>query len=333
MPQKPSDHSVSCSRITSEILRGVWPALITPWNLDDTVDESRLAEEIRHMAEVGVHGTYTGGTAGEFYAQDDDLFRRITAVACREAHRRDLPIQIGCTALSTRIVRRRIEIAIDHGADAIQLALPFWLPLTDDEVFDFFCDVATCAGSIPLVFYQTPRAKRRVDPPLLGNLVKAVPTLIGIKDTGADWATLSSIIGDSPQLAVFGTDIDLLERMQLGACGTYSSVAGLNAELMLAIYYHAAYKRYELAEPLQDAVRRLMEQVLHPMGQEFGLMDSAIDRVQRVAGGGNVGLRCQAPYRCAADDHVSRVREWCRREAPILLERDFNLGSLRNAVV
>jgi dihydrodipicolinate synthase/N-acetylneuraminate lyase len=321
---------VSYQRITQETLRGVWPALITPWTLDDRVDDRLLADEIRHMADAGVHGTYTGGTAGEFYAQDDELFRHLTAIACREAHRCNLPIQIGCTALSNRSVRRRIEVAIDHGADAIQLALPFWLPLCDEEVMDFFCDVANAAGSTPLVFYQTPRAKRRVDPPLLGQVAKTVPTLIGMKDTGADWETLAGVIADAPGLAVFGTDIDLLERMQLGACGTYSSVAGLNAQLMLAIYHYASQKRYELAEPLQDAVRRLMQEVLHPMGQEFSLMDSALDRVQRVVGGGEVGLRCQPPYRCATEEDVERVREWCEREEPVLLQRNFAIA-LRKA--
>jgi 4-hydroxy-tetrahydrodipicolinate synthase len=324
---------VAQGRINAGNLFGVWPALITPWTPGDQVDEHRLAGEIRHFAEEGVHGTYTGGTAGEFYAQDDEIFRELTEIACREANRWNLPIQIGCTALGTSVVRRRVEIAIDCGADAIQLALPFWLPLSDIEVIDFFHDIAVAAGSTPLVLYQTSRAKRRVDPPLIGRLCRAVPTLIGIKDTGADFKTLRAILADAPGLSVFGTDVDLLERMRLGARGTYSSVAGLNAQLMQAIYHHAAQKRFDLAEPLQIAVRRLMNEVLHPIGEEEGLMDSALDRIQRVVGGGKVGLRCQAPYRCGTDAHVELVRDWCRREAPILLQREFSAPALRNTAI
>ena len=307
-------------KLTRSNLQGVWPALITPWTDDDRIDEARLSAEIADVAAAGVHGTYTGGTTGEFYAQDDATFDHLTELACREAHRAGLPIQIGCTALSTRAVQRRVRIAFACKADAIQLALPFWLPLNDQEVIRFFGDVAQAAQGTPLVLYQTTRAKRRIDPPFLGELCRTIPTLIGMKDTGSDHETLQRIFADAPDLAVFGTDIDLLERMRLGARGTYSSVAGLNATLMLAIHRHCADGQFDLAKPLQDAVRRLMHEVLHPIGHEAGLMDSALDRVQRIVGGGNVGLRCQLPYRSATQAHIERVREWCRREAPILLE-------------
>jgi len=50
-----------------------------------------------------VHGIYTGGSSGRFYAQDDRTFERITAVACRGEHAIGVPVEIGCTALSTRV--------------------------------------------------------------------------------------------------------------------------------------------------------------------------------------------------------------------------------------
>ncbi len=310
--------------LTRSNLNGVWPALITPWTDDDCIDEAKLVAEIAAMAEEGVHGTYTGGTTGEFYAQDDSTFEQLTELACDAAHRYGLPIQIGCTGLSTRIVRNRVRTALLHRADAIQLALPFWLALADAEVIQFFEDVADAAGDTPLVFYQTTRAKRRIDPPLLGELCQKMPTLIGMKDPGCDHQALRLIVASAPDLAVFGTDVDLLERMRLGACGTYSSVAGLNAGVMLAIHGHCAAGRFDLAEPLQDAVRRLMHEAIYPIAQEDGLLDSALDRIQREVGGGQMGLRCQSPYRSPTQAHVERVRQWCERESPALLSKKIS---------
>jgi dihydrodipicolinate synthase/N-acetylneuraminate lyase len=307
------------AKLNRETLKGVWPALLTPWSDDDQLDETRLASEIEFFARSGVHGTYTGGTAGEFYAQDDATFEQLTKTACREAHRVGLLIQIGCTALNTRTVQNRIRTAIECGADGIQFALPFWLALSDREVEGFFGEIAEVAGTTPLILYQTMRAKRRVDPPLIGKLSREFPTFIGVKDTGSSYEMLESTLTDAPRLSVFGTDIDLLERMRHGGRGSYSSVAGLNASLMLAIYHHCAAGRFELAEPLQDAVRRVMNEVLHPIGQEEGLMDSALDRLQRMAGGGNVGLRCRLPYRSASESHLKRLLHWCAKEVPMLL--------------
>src|SRR3954464_6196565 len=94
--------TVRIPRLTRQTLRGVWPALIVPWTGRDTVDARRLVQEVRGYAGTGVSGVYTGGTTGEFYAQDEATFTRITEIVCAEGHAIGLPVQIGVTALSTR---------------------------------------------------------------------------------------------------------------------------------------------------------------------------------------------------------------------------------------
>ena len=56
-----------------------------------------------------------------------------------------------------------------------------------------------------------------------------------------------------------------------------------------------------------------------PLVKTDGLWDSAIDRIQRVAGGGDVGLQCQSPYRSGNLRHVKRVLAWCKKNTPELL--------------
>ncbi|HEX7010954.1 MAG TPA: dihydrodipicolinate synthase family protein [Phycisphaeraceae bacterium] len=123
--------------LTRQTLHGVWPALIVPWTEQDEPDLHRFAAEVRAYEGTGVHGLYTGGTTGEFYAMDDAAFVSIAQTACDQGHQAGLPVQIGCTALSTRHVRMRVKWARQCGADGIQIALPFWLPLRDDEVLGF----------------------------------------------------------------------------------------------------------------------------------------------------------------------------------------------------
>ena len=93
--------------LTRQTLRGVWAALIVPWTERNELDEARFIKECRSYGDTGVHGIYTGGTTGEFYAQDDRTFEAITRIACREGHTANLPVQIGCTTLSTRTARAR----------------------------------------------------------------------------------------------------------------------------------------------------------------------------------------------------------------------------------
>lgn len=303
--------------LTRENLIGVWHALLTPWNDDDTVDLARLRVEVRSFAGTGIHGLYTGGTTGEFYAQNDRTFTDITACVIEHSHAIGLPVQIGCTTLSTRTTCLRIREAVAAGADAVQVALPFWLELADVEVIAFMEDCAAAAAPNPVVLYQTPRSKRKLSVDLLQQVAARIPSLIGAKDTGATPEQVRQIV-DGSGLSIFGAE-DFYVKLPAGGRGGYCSVTGLNPRAVVRLYHLCCDGRYDEAEPLHNQVHHLVHDVLVPMVSEDGLWDSAIDRIQRMAGGGDVGLRCQKPYRSAPPDRVQRVLEWCRSHAPDLL--------------
>lgn len=304
--------------LTRRTLSGVWCALILPWIERDRLDARRFVREIRGYGGTGVSGLYTGGTTGEFYAQDDATFEQVTEIACAEAHALGLPVQIGASALSTRTTRLRIRHAVRAGADALQIALPFWLELKDDEVTRFVREIADEAGRTPIVLYLTMRSKRKLTPRLLGAIAREVPTFIGTKDTGATVADLQAMLREVPDLAIFGGE-DFFTKIPAGGRGGYCSITGFNAPKVVEFYRLCAAGRLEEAKPLADAFHRFLHEALLPMVKDEGLWDSAVDRVQRVAGGGVVGLRCQSPYRSGTAAQVQRLLAWTRRHAPELL--------------
>jgi len=305
--------------LTRQTLRGVWAALIVPWTDRDQVDLRRLAQEVRDYADTGIHGVYTGGTTGEFYAQDDATYEKITHTVVAEAHAIGLPVQIGATGLSTRTTIERIRVAKRAGADGVQLALPFWLELKDDEVERYVAEVADAAGRTPIILYLTGRSKRKIAPALLGKLAKRHPTLLGTKDTGATVDEVKAMLAKAPDLAIFGGE-DFYERLPAGGRGGYCSITGFNAPKVVELYTLCAEGRLAEAKPLAEAIHRyLYEALVGPLVQEAGLWDSAVDRIQRVAGGGAAGLRCQSPYRSGTEKHVRQVLAWVKKHTPELL--------------
>jgi dihydrodipicolinate synthase/N-acetylneuraminate lyase len=304
--------------LTRKTLQGVWSALILPWNDRDELDARRFAREVWSYGGTGVHGVYTGGTTGEFYAQDDDTFERITHIACEQAHRVGLPVQIGASALSTRTARKRIRVALKAKADAIQMALPFWLELKDDEVKRYVREIADEAGRTPIILYLTGRSKRKIAPGLLGEIAHEVPTFIGTKDTGSDLPAVKAMLKEVPDLAIFGGE-DFYQRIPAGGRGGYCSITGFNAAKVVELYTLCAAGRLQEAKPLAEVMSRYLHEALIPLVQKEGLWDSAIDRIQRVAGGGVVGVRCQSPYRSGTEQHVKRLIAWCRKHTPELL--------------
>lgn len=304
--------------LTRQTLSGVWPALIVPWTDDDEIDAGLLAHEVRSYAGTGVSGVYTGGTTGEFYAQDDRTFEEITRIVCDEAHTCNLPVQIGASALSTLTVRRRIRTAIEAEADGLQVALPSWLELKDDEVKRFVHEIADEAEGTPIILYLTSRSKRKIGPELLGELAAEIPTFIGTKDTGADVEGVKAMLREAPDLAIFGGE-DFFERIPAGGKGGYCSITGFNVAKVVELYTLCAAGRLEEAQPLAKSLDRFLHEALIPLVRDEGLWDSAVDRIQRVAGGGTVGLRCQSPYRSGTEAHVRGVLDWCRANTPELL--------------
>ena len=105
----------------------------------------------------------------------------------------------------------------------------------------------------------------------------------------------------------------------MGGRGGYCSITGFNAAKVVELYTLCAAGRLKEARPLATAIHRFLYEALIPLVQKEGLLDSAVDRIQRVAGGGVVGVRCQSPYRSGTEKHVKQVIAWCRKNTPELL--------------
>ena len=63
---------------------------------------------------------------------------KATVEVCRAC---GTPVMLGITSTYTLGAQRRSEYAVQLGADAVQLALPYWLEVKDHEVVRFFQEV------------------------------------------------------------------------------------------------------------------------------------------------------------------------------------------------
>ena len=60
--------------LTRQNLKGKWGTLLLPVNADDSIDYSRLADELDYLIAAGLDGIYSNGTAGEFHNQTEQEF-------------------------------------------------------------------------------------------------------------------------------------------------------------------------------------------------------------------------------------------------------------------
>jgi len=82
-------------------LRGVYPAIVTPFTADDRLDEAALGKVTDYVIEGGVHAIMSTGGTGEFPHLDRQERKRATAVIVGAARGR-VPVIAGTAAASTR---------------------------------------------------------------------------------------------------------------------------------------------------------------------------------------------------------------------------------------
>ena len=282
--------------LTLENLKGIFAAIPIACDPDGKFIEADYRHDIAKVCGAGVHGIYTTGTTGEWYALDDDEFRWMVDVFLEETGRFDTLTQIGCGGLNTRSAVDRVRLAIGRGRkpDALQILLPCWQPLTDAEVLDFFKAVADAAEGVPLVHYNTMRTKRFLTAKEYDGILKSVPTLIGTKFISDDMdVILATLRSGLPMNHFIGHEYTLVQATMWGNKGVYSDHALYWPKACLEIFRLCEEKRWDEALAVQE---RFINFALEGQGplRGRGYTDAAWDKGKTEAAG---VLRCKRHIR------------------------------------
>jgi len=303
--------------LTRDRLVGMWAGLPVAWKSDGSVDEDALRSDVARCCQVGVHGVYTGGTTGEFYAQNFEEFKQIASITLDEAHKHDTPVQVGITAVCTRDVLERAKFAVEAGADAVQVGLPFWMALSDEEVVTFFKDIDEACPGVPIINYSTMRAKRTLKVKDYRAVLDAGVNLIGAKHTKPDLAELVQLISGVPEVNFLVGESMLMHAMMHGAKGSCSSLVYMSPKVMLRLYDLCANEQWSEALEITRQIWRLFCGSTVALLEEKGLLDSAIDRAMGNATGFlQAGIECKKPYHSATAEDVAAIRKWVQENLP-----------------
>jgi dihydrodipicolinate synthase/N-acetylneuraminate lyase len=294
-------------------LRGIWAALPVIWSADDEIDEAALRENVRRACQARVHGVYTHGTTGEFYAQSEKEWAVVTSATIEEARQQGVPVQIGCTALWTKEVIRRVCRAQEFGADGVQIAFPFWMPLTDKQALRFLKDVAHAAPGMPIILYNTDRAKKPLTPDLLENLFDSQVPIIGIKGNPQSLRVLHSV---AARVSFFVGEPHLAPCWESGVCGSYSSFVLACPRFMLR-YFTLCAAHDDEAFRIASVLKRFLAEWVVPR-LDKGMYDTALDRTIAATTNFLSGrlLASRPPYDAATPEDVDSCREWFALNLP-----------------
>ena len=220
-----------------ERIFGIVPPMTTPFSPDDTIDETALRAETRYLIETArVHGLAVGGSTGEGHALSTDEVRRITAVVTEEARGR-VPVIAGIITDSTASAVERGLAVKDLGVAALQVTPVHYLFRPDDDAMLKHFDTLASRTGLPIMIYNVV-PWTYLSPQLLDRIIRAVPGVIGVKQSAGDMKLLADLLllaGNNARI-MSAVDALLYPSFALGAHGAIAAILTAAPKLCVELW-------------------------------------------------------------------------------------------------
>ncbi|MEW6424746.1 MAG: 4-hydroxy-tetrahydrodipicolinate synthase [Bacillota bacterium] len=240
-------------------LKGIIPAMLTPFNRDGGVDFGLLRTYVDFLIDRGVTGLFPTGTNGEGPALGTEERKKIAEAVVDQAGKR-VPVIVQTGAITTAETIELTTHAQETGADAASVLPPFYFPHDEQALEAHYRAVAEAVPGFPIYLYNIPgNAKNDLKPGLVKRLVEACPNICGLKDSSKDMTRLEEYIDIlGPDFTVLvGTDSLILPALVMGGAGVVSAVANVFPEPCVELYRAYLAGNLSLAREKQYLVNRL----------------------------------------------------------------------------
>lgn len=236
-------------------LKGIIPAMVTPLNEDNTINNEATTELVEHLIRSGVHGLFILGTNGEFYALTEEQKLRLCQIVVKAVDGR-IPVYAGAGAISTEMTIDLANKMKKMGIDAVSVITPFLIQLRQEEVYLHYQQIAE-EVDLPIVLYNIPKNTGiNIEPETLSKLSR-YQNIVGIKDSSGNFENLKQYIEvtkNSSIKVLVGSDSLILSSLKAGAVGAVAATANVLTKTDLGIYRLFLENRLSDAQTLQESI-------------------------------------------------------------------------------
>ena len=244
--------------------QGVYPAMLTPFRPDDTIDFDMFTVNLNAQLDAGIDGVVMGGSLGEastlLNEEKTELLRH-----CKQTMSRPVPAIVTIAEQSTRAAIQVAQSAEKNGADGLMILPPMRYKADDRETVQYFKTIAA-NSSLPIMIYNNPYDyKIEVTIEMFGELT-AISSIQSIKESTRDVSNvtrLKNAFGDRYKI-LCGVDTLALEELALGADGWVGGLVDAFPAETVAIFRLMKAGRYEEALQIYRWFLPVLELDIHP---------------------------------------------------------------------
>ncbi len=250
--------------MNKESWQGIFPALVTPFKSDDTIDFELFRNNLEAQIEAGVTGAIVAGSLGE--ASTLTRSEKVELVKFTKGFvPENFPVVLCIAEQSTNEAVSIAREAESIGADGLMVLPPMRYKADDRETVMYFKTIAENTA-LPLMIYNNPvDYKIEVTLDMFEELA-AVPNIHAIKESTRDVSNVTRIFnrfGD--RFKVFcGVDTLIMEEVMLGADGVVGGLVDAFPKETVAIFNLVKAGFYKEALRIYRWYLPLLELDIHP---------------------------------------------------------------------
>ncbi|NBC30977.1 MAG: 4-hydroxy-tetrahydrodipicolinate synthase, partial [Spirochaetes bacterium] len=179
------------------MFRGVYTALITPFQKNTDIDEDALRRLVDSQIEGGIAGLVPVGTTGESPTVSHQENIRIIEIVADQAAGR-VPVIAGTGSNSTSEAVEMTRLAKGVGATATLQVTPYYNKPNQEGLYRHFATVAD-EGGLPVLVYNIPgRTGRNVETATMLRLAEH-PGIVGVKEASGSIPQMMDVLAGRPE--------------------------------------------------------------------------------------------------------------------------------------
>lgn len=248
------------------MLKGIFPALPTPFNQDGTLDLSRIPPLIEKLLAEGIDGFFICGTTGEgisLTAEEKILVIHETLGAIKDG-RATIIAQVACCNYSDTL--RVAQEAITLGVDALSILQPWFYHLDNEAQFNYIKSIADAIRGFPLYLYNIPgHSGNNLSGGIIARLIDSCGNIRGIKESGSLDALNYWFEYQSERFQVIcGMDNLVCESLRMGGKAIVAATANVQPRIFKRLYDAAMAGLWDEAANAQAQIDRYLPIIDNP---------------------------------------------------------------------
>jgi 4-hydroxy-tetrahydrodipicolinate synthase len=216
------------------MIKGLYTALITPFDNNDNVDEEGLIQLIEYQIESGVDGITLLGTTGESPTLTSEEKERIISIAMKTVNGR-VPVMIGCGTYSTKTTIEAAQKAEAAGASSLLIVTPYFNRPPQEGIYEHFRAVSKAVSTPICVYNIAGRCGQNIETKTLARIAE-LPNIRAVKEASGNISQIADVIEIIARkkdhfTVLSGDDSITLSLMALGGSGLISVISNLLPKL------------------------------------------------------------------------------------------------------